>query len=773
MSGSERTLLKWVKVGLPAACLWVLSAVVSEELAARAGDSWWGRVFGPLLLPVGTVVVVVGGGVALVRWWRKRRKEPPPKDPDPERPDYRLFGRRDELGRALDRVRRGNVVLLAGARDVGTSAVAEHVVKRLVDDRGGDWWRVCRFDLRSHSVSEPYDAVATAGRIVARFDLDPPSDDTDDVLAGTARRLLAGLPPMYEILFLDNVSTAEQVTWLVREWPSEGNRVLVVAGEPAVGDAARPSTVPVGELPASSLRKVWDAALAGERGAGQVADDLVAKLLAACMGRPRAVIDLAHEVERLSAGSSVAEVVEDIQRQLEESGPVEGPLERVWTVILGHIWVGLSKRADWLLRALAELPVTGITRAEVAAILDAHDPVVAGDEDPLEALKVRNLVQEQGGRIRVRQEIRSPIQRTDPDGRRGVAVEAVPALVRHLAALTEDKAGRLEVDPVGTKKWFNENELFLRPLFAEDSYRDTHRDDHQDTYREDDLIGLVFADLCVIADGLDSWYVRERQSPGLLEVGEGLHTLAKRVQRDDVAALAALRAATADRMAGRLGDARSWLDKASQATMSTHGRTRDQLETRERAERAFLAASGPEPVAESVVVEALAAFDEQRAAGRDLPGEAVALVNLGVLAIRAGLPDAALRRLREAERIARDARDAGCEAHSVELQGTALAMLDGQRAEAVRRWQRARTIFAGVGEKAGEARCLLNLGAMALQDARMAGLSLNGLPTRLSPRDAAREAHRLLEESKKLHTGQADTSRVDRYLDQARRELKS
>lgn len=120
--------------------------------------------------------------------------------------------------------------------------------------------------------------------------------------------------------------------------------------------------------------------------------------------------------------------------------------------------------------------------------------------------------------------------------------------------------------------------------------------------------------------------------------------------------------------------------------------------------------------------------------------------------------------------MARDARDAGGEAHSVELQGTALAMRD-QLAAAVRRWQHARTIFAGVGEDAGESRCLLNLGAAAHADPRMAGLLRDGRPTPLSRRAAAEVAYERLERARALRTGKGDTALVDHYLSLVRRDL--
>ncbi|GAB3472594.1 hypothetical protein [Actinophytocola sediminis] len=777
--GRDRRMVNRVKVSLTLTVTWILASVTSGQLGEQASQSWFGRVIGPLLLPVGSVVVVVAGAVLAIHWlWEHRRRRPeeieerrpPPIAPLAWYPPaYELFGRRDELAQARERVLGTGVAVLAGVRDMGTTAVAEHLTQWLVTDQHAR--RVYRFDLRSRSTSEPDGPAAAAARIVAAFGIGEPADDTDEVLRRAARRLLEVLPAEPVVLLLDNVSTPEQVAWLVREWPAGGWPRLVIAGDISVGDAAEHRTVRVAELALVHLREIWDAELdlpesvvrqrvaeLLRRLGGRVTDDPVAALLAACAGRPRAVKALAQEIRRLSSGSTAEEVVRRMHDDLRAAGPVIGPLERVWTAILDNIHDGMSSQAVWLLRALAELPVTGITRGAVAVIVEAGDQVpAAGDAlAPLTELRLRNLVQEQGGRYRLPQEIRRPLVRTgDQEDRRAAALRAVPALVGYFAGYVEEWAGRLDVDTNTARTWFRNSEPSLRPLFDQDFYGDAV------------LLDLVFADLCVIADGLDNWYVREQRSHSQLGVNRGLYELALRVRREDVAALAANRIAAAHRLARRFGDTTAWLDIAQSHAKSTDDRTRAELEARERVERALLAASGPEPDTEAIG-EAMAGLATLRAAGRRLPGHAVRLVNLGVLAILGERPGEALECLREAEKVARDARDTGSEAHSVELQGTALAMRDGQLVAAVRCWQRARTIFGRIGENAGEARCLVNLAAAALNDVRLAGLLRFGRPTPLSTRDAAAVVLPLLERAKALRTGQPGTDLIDHYLDQAR-----
>lgn len=340
------------------------------------------------------------------------------------RPDP-LFGRDAEVRQALISVREAGYAVIAGPRDVGTSAVAATVVARLVDD-GGDPRDVRRFDLRSRSTSGPDDTIATAGRIVAAFGIDEPSEDTERVLSRSARRVVAALGER-GILLLDNVSNPEQVAWLVREWPPGGAR-LVVAGETAVAKAAGDRAVELDALDRAHLRAIWDAELAtpeaGVRsrlrewlGRRRDSADGVVELLDAGLGRPSAVKAFAQEIRR--PGSTVT--LDGLLAALHSTGPLDGPLERVWSAILNNIRAGLSAEASWLLHALAELPVTGLTRGAVAALLDAADLA------PLEELRIRNLVREQGGRYRLPQEIRRAIvATTEPDRRREVALRRCP-----------------------------------------------------------------------------------------------------------------------------------------------------------------------------------------------------------------------------------------------------------------------------------------------------------------------------------------------------------
>ncbi|MDQ3786732.1 MAG: hypothetical protein M3422_05735, partial [Actinomycetota bacterium] len=617
---------------------------------------------------------------------------------------------------------------------VGTSAVGQAIAQRLIDDHGVDARATTRFDLRSRSASAPDDAVATAGRVVSAFGIDEPADDTGEVLARVARELVGVFRVSGGTLVLDNVTTAEQVAWLVPAWPPDGPR-LVVVGEPALGELVPHSTVEVGPMSLEDLRELWRAERPVRRRIRRPfapkpePDGELDELLRACFGRPRAVKAFAHEVSR--PGSAVT--LRDLLSELRKDGQVEGPLERVWQAILANQRESLSDDAAWLLSALAELPVTGLIKGAVAAMLGVSD-----DPAALEELRIRNLVEEVDGRYRLPQEIRRAIEgTTKEEDRRAVAARAVPALLRFYREFADLWVARLETDPAGARAWFRLSEPSFRPLYAS-------------TYLDDELLGRVLDDLCAIADALEAWYVRERLPSGLLVVNTGLYGLVERAGRADLAALAAIRIATAHRMARRFGEAAAQLDIARAHAELLHDPVvRAELDVREQGERALLA------------------VDRGSGLPEDVPGEtAASLINRAVLCMARDEWDEAREHLRRAEKVARAAGDVGAQAHSTELQGVVLSRKNP--AEAVRAWQLARATFARIGEEHGEARCLQHLGAVAVTDPVAAGQLLRGVPEPVPVREAAREALRCLERAKALRTGQPDTDLVDHYLELAR-----
>ncbi|MDQ3402841.1 MAG: hypothetical protein M3548_05545, partial [Actinomycetota bacterium] len=554
-------------------------------------------------------------------------------------------------------------------------------------------------------------------------------------------------------------STPEQVGWLIDEWPA-GGPVLVVAGESAIGEVCA-HTVRVGELDIKGMRAIWDAELNASESKLDWPRHLrergrLDELLRACWGRPGTVRSLAREVGRRDS----LVTVEGLVAALRSDGRVDGVLERLWATMLDKTKDGLSADAAWLLHGLAELPVTGLSSFAIAGVLAEHrGSVAAVNPKPLTELRVRNLVRETDDGYRMPSEIRAAVIQGDTD-RVTYAREAVSALVRYAVRVTEEWLVTLRSGPrsKAAERWFQNAERSLWPLFNEQTYHDPR------------LLAMTIDDLARIADVLDEWYMREQQAKGLLTVSQSLADLANLANRDDLAALAAIRKAAAHRMMGNAGEAYSLLNTAADRRSLADPALRNDLELREHVERALLA------IANSDTEAMTAARDDlTRIARRTKPphrSRRIVEINLSVLHLRNDKPKRALRHARIAERFAADGGDKGCTAHAIELQGVALSQLDGPLA-AVRSWERAYDLFLEIGDEQGEARCLQHLGPAALVDSEVAGLLRDGKRHPLDARACARVALPRLERAKQLRAGQPDTDLVDHYLAKAQASLAS
>ena len=750
MSGSEGKLFKQLRLVLLGLATWLAGALGSELLGNRANSTWIGQVLGNVLwvgVVVAIPVAIVGLGVLALRE-RRRRRGPIAQEENPKprvlpvwQHPPRLCGRLAEVAMAGHLLRDNGIVVVVGERDVGTSAVGLAVAQELVDDFGVDPHATIRFDLRSRSASRPDDPVTVAGRIVPLFGIDEPADE--DMLPRVARELVGVFRASDGTLLLDNVNTPEQVSWLVAEWPSGGPRLMIV-GDLTLGDLVRHSTVTVAEMSIVDMRELWRVTRQAPRPRWYQRfrlprpDEDLDELLAACLGRPRWVQELARVISR--PGSTVD--FADLLAQLRTEGPVTGPLERVWRAVLENRRAGLSTDAAWLLSALAVLPVTGLIKGAVAAMLGVSDPVA------LDELLGRGLVDLAGGRYRLPQEYRRAIEgTTSEEERRAVAARALPALLGFYREFAEMWATRLESDPKGAGQWFEESEPSFRPLYAA-------------TYNED-LLPTVLDDLRAIADALARWYVRARQPQRMLAVHQGLHDLSMSAGWLDVAAHASIRQATAYRMTGAadcFGHAVKELDNARTLIEQVpNQRVRAELDVREREERALVAIDRGTGLA-----EAYADVSQLHVAAP------AALINVGVLQLERGDLADALENFLRAEELAQDAGDQGAQAHSVELQGVVLAHWN--LVEAVRAWQLAQTTFTRIGEKQGTARCLQHLAAAALADPRAAGQLLRGNPEPVDEREAASAALIRLQEAISLRPRQ-QTHLAEQYRAEAIRRL--
>ncbi len=767
MTRRKRTpsdLIKQIKLVLFGVGSWLAVTAAGDWVTKLLNESAVGKTIGEYALIAAIVVVPV---FLVISLWLAFRRGPsgepggteaePPVPLTPPRWFERspLAGRVDEVRAGVNAVHANGVVVVVGPRDIGTSAVGQAIVQQLIDDHHTAQGRTYRFDLRSRSARGPDDAAATAGRVVSAFDIDVPADDSAEVLARVARKLVNRFRGDDGTLMLDNVSTPDQVSWLIGEWPTSGPPFLVIAGEPAVAEALGGSIVTVDQLGLPQLRAIWEAALATPktrrtrrwRGrlrqfAGTIrtpwrAPDDLDRLLPYLLGRPKAVELLAAEIRR--AGSQVT--VPGLVRELEAADPHDesavAPLVRVWTIILRSTREGLSDEAGWLLDALAELPVTGLARPTVEVLLDDEEA------EALDELWDRNLIEEVDDRFRLPQELRRAVTETNTDKRREEVVRrALPVLLEFYADLVESWSMRLDKDPTAAGAWFQTSEASLWPLVSTEYYSD------------DSLLEEVLDYLTGIADGLEKWYVREQQSTNLLKVGRGMFELAERVGRADLEALGAIRTAIALRIRRSPGDAVTQLDVAGVcADKVQRDEVRRDLEARIWVERALLGLAGAE--------DGLSRVDQSP----------TVLLNRGMLCIVRDAADEARDHLALAERLASSAGDPGCVAHSVELQGIALSQQDGQLVAAAARWQRARVMFANLRQDQGEARCLQHLGAAAIIDTRVAAYLRDGSMEELPLPEAAEAAIPLLERAKELREGQPDTGLADHYLTVARAYL--
>lgn len=744
---SERDFLTKIAVGSSIVITWFLVTLAAELLGNQANETHLGQNVGKSLLIAGVIVVpltaLIWAGVNLWKWRHPAPPEPPPTpvldrhvEPEPAawRPPGPIHDRGDEVEAVVDTLLDTGVAVVYGARDVGTSAVAEAAVQSLIDKRRRfEAKDVARIDLRSRSSRTPDDARATAGRVLSMFRQDEPANGTPKVLANAAARLHEVLARQYAVLLLDNVTAPAEVDWLIPEWTDRNPRQpwLIIAGETAIESVVPAgSGVPIDPLSTEGMLAIWHADT-DTRPRPSVSEP-IATLIDACHGRPRAIKAVARETNRTNREAEVGSLLATM------TSDEENPLVGIWRAILLRAEGSLSPDARWLLHALAVIPVTALAREAIIALVSAHAP----DADPGRALpeafeKLRDpgFVDEVDGRYRLPLEIRQAITGRHDQKDVEVARVAVPALVRHHADRVVRRANQLDVRSVGAAAaaWLGDEEPTLRPLFLPENYDDG------------EVLAAVLDDLARIAGALEYWYVREQQADGLLTVSTGFGVLADRAQRSGLSALAAARKATAYRMLGQWTEADQELCVVEgEARATTDHALGTELVTRLRVERLLLSLSMNDKAAR---VKARLALEET-AANRRHPGAGIAMLNLGALHLTENKLAEAKTCLDEAETMARERLDTGCQAQAVELRGIALSGEDLQ--EAVSLWLEARKLFEAIGDEQGQGRCLQHLGAAAVVDTAVA--------------DRLADAKDLLEESRRLRAGQPDTALVDEYL---------
>jgi tetratricopeptide (TPR) repeat protein len=231
--------------------------------------------------------------------------------------------------------------------------------------------------------------------------------------------------------------------------------------------------------------------------------------------------------------------------------------------------------------------------------------------------------------------------------------------------------------------------------------------------------------LARICDALDAWYVQRRRPDALLDLAERLAALADHAMRRDLKEVAAARAATAHRMAGDLDAATRELGRS--AGLAARGPTAAAVRARRevewalsnlaRADHARPGADQEEHLASAHdrLVDAAAALPPA-----DLAGDTAIHLDLGVVALYRRQDGTALDHFGRALNRAIAAHDVSTEAHSHELAGV-VSWAQKNPLEAIAWWRRARRLYADVGDREGEARCLQHLGSAALRSRLVAG----------------------------------------------------
>jgi hypothetical protein len=707
-----------------------------------------------------------------------------PKGPQPQpspawhRFPVKLHGRDREIDLAVAALRFRGMVAVVGSRDVGTSSVANRAVARLLDeDLGVGSDTVVWVDLRGRSSTEPPGPRSVAGRLLSAFNLDEPADDTKPVLSDAAGRLVAAVRERATVLLLDNVFHADQVSWLTEAWPATGKPpVLVIAGDRPVAAAVdSDSVVNVDPLHLPAMRAIlsdelgdnWLRRLAGtmrglRRDLRGDRSDQVDDLLRKFRGRPTAVREIARLLH-LSGGRpwSLGELIEDTDGHAGNE-----PLVALWRAVLprlmGHT---LSGRAKDLMRALAVLPVTGLARDSLDALLPPAGPVY---QDPVDELSRANVLQESPpGRFRLPEEVRLASQRIAPGPVPDEVWAAVARLVRYYAVQASDWAVALRsvTDASSASVWLHQEEPLLRALLTD--------------WRPDALppVSLV-DDLAVIADALDVWYLRELQSDGLVRTSRGLAKLAERVGRDDLVRLAELRTAAAHRIGTHLDLADQAIGAAEPDEHTARRPAGFALRARWHNERGLIEFDRAAEVGHDrlAVVERLqAAEHELRRALALVPeadpaGRLCVLVNLAAVSLEQHQLFAAMEFLDQADLLAGVTGDLSGAAQVVELQGV-VAIRGGNAPHAVARWQQALALYRDLGEEQGEARCLCHLGTVAVVNPDIAGLLDTGHLGKVGEDRAATVARDYLSRSKRLLAGQPNPGLVDYYLRIAEQRL--
>ncbi|MGV9330458.1 hypothetical protein [Nocardia sp. NPDC003726] len=397
---------------------------------------------------------------------------------------------------------------------------------------------------------------------------------------------------------------------------------------------------------------------------------------------------------------------------------------------------------------LRDLPVHDYETVALLAVLNAirdtpgrlplaREPSARTAAKLLEGLLRRGIVAQDGAqRWSVRQVPRLPDRATVTDGPQWAA--ALTALLHHYADRARRWAIALESRrfAVGARRWFESEEPYLRALVAACANPGV------------DFPPAAVAYLIRLGNALDVWYAR-------IGLGENERGVA-----DDLCSLPGIDELNRDLVRLRAGRLTERPRGYRPRRLSTS------LAARWEHQAALRKLDAASPPLEEVADQLEAAW--WLLPRDDVAGEVCALINLAVVHIRQGRPDAAQDRLELAESLTRTGLDPDGRAQTHETMGT-MWWARGEPRRALRCWQLALTAYRAIDDDLGIGRCLQHLGSAIVADPGHATLLLPTDPP-LTRTEALRQASGWLAEARRRHP----TARhAGHYAARARTDLRA
>lgn len=647
---------------------------LKDELRKGALDAVLAALPHPLLaVPLALLLPVLAGvGAHAVR--RERARPSPPVPRHLAFPDKvgRLVGRKEELEQFMAMAAQSGVVVVRGAMGMGTSTLAAYGTWEL----GGDERAQRYADVRGPDRDHPETPLSVAQRVLRTLDRDPGAIQEVEDATAEVSAALQGLGKG-RVLFLDNVSTWSQVSWLPPRVPGS---LIVVAGSLTDELPRHIRPVEVGPLALEAGQELLADCVGGSR--VRTEPDALRSLVRVCLNTPVEIVRLGRWLAH-NPNVPLRTLVDDLERL---------PIGEKLRFVLDRSFKQLKPTAKRLFVLLAGLPIAEVDHQAAAALLG-----VPSVDDTIAELAERGLVENvRMTRVRVPDALRG--SRETPQ-----QVAAWRRLVEHFAGRAYSYAALLPDDDA--RAWFEIEDRVLLEVLA-------YRQPAPKTAR---ALGRV-------ADALESWFRLEQRHEDRLRAAESLSKGAKSLGNEHLRATAELRQCVILLTLGDPERAKKHFDKAAELRVNVESWPPEL----HLGHASILLASGADL---SAVESALVRYG-QALPGGDTAGQAVRLVNVAALLLREGQAlDREGRRPGEARSLYTDARDVlfsaldtayqagdvSARAHAYELLALAHHYLDAPD-EALSLWKEAEDLYGETSDKFGRARCLVQRAGAMLED---------------------------------------------------------